>query len=112
MNPKLLYWMYESRTKEYTFRFKEGRITVEAESEDEAKILAQAKAIEKGWNYEILPNKMTMEELKKLIDDHVNEIFREYQEVNGTYSDIEPLDALKLEALQEALAELVIKVCD
>lgn len=112
MNPKLFYWMYESKTKEYTFRFDGGRITVEADNEQEARILAQAEAIKNGWDYEILPNKMTMEELKQLIDNHVNEIFREYQEVSGTHSDIMPFDAVNLQTIKEALADLVIKVCN
>jgi hypothetical protein len=37
----------------YTFKFKGGQITVRALNEKEAKILAQAKAIEHGWDYEI-----------------------------------------------------------
>jgi len=37
----------------YTFNFKGGKITVRAFNEKEAKILAQAEAIKRGWNCEI-----------------------------------------------------------
>ena len=37
----------------YTFTFKGGQITVRAFNEREAKILAQAEAINRGWDYEI-----------------------------------------------------------
>lgn len=37
----------------FTFNFKGGQITVRAFNEKEAKILAQAEAIKRGWNYEI-----------------------------------------------------------
>ena len=112
MNPKLLYWMYESKTKEYTFRFDGGKITVEAESEEEAKILAQAEAIKRGWDYEIL-TVMTTEELKELVDEKVNEIFGAYQDsMTNPSGDITPLDALALEAIKNNLAELVLKVCN
>ena len=37
----------------YTFNFKGGQITVRAFNEREAKILAQAEAIKRGWDYEI-----------------------------------------------------------
>lgn len=37
----------------YTFNFKGGQITVRAFNEKEAKILAQAEAIKRGWDYEI-----------------------------------------------------------
>lgn len=41
----------------FTFNFKGGPITVRAFNEKEARILAQAKAINKGWDYEIIePN--------------------------------------------------------
>lgn len=37
--------------KSFTFHFKGGDITVRAFNYDEAKILAQAEAIKKGWDY-------------------------------------------------------------
>jgi hypothetical protein len=37
----------------YTFNFKGEEITVRAFNEKEAKILAQAEAIKRGWDYEI-----------------------------------------------------------
>lgn len=40
--------------KKFTFRFKAGTITVNALYIEVAKILAQAKAIERGWDYTIL----------------------------------------------------------
>lgn len=41
------------RLTNYTFNFKGGEITVRAFNETEAKILAQAEAIKRGWDYEI-----------------------------------------------------------
>ena len=38
----------------YTFTFKGGDITVRALHHEEAKILAQAEAIKRGWDYTIL----------------------------------------------------------
>ena len=42
------------RKKKFTFNFKGGPITVWAFHEAEAKILAQAEAIHRGWDYTIL----------------------------------------------------------
>lgn len=39
---------------EYAFNFKGGSITVWALNENEAKILAQAEAIKRCWDYTIL----------------------------------------------------------
>jgi hypothetical protein len=39
---------------EYTFKFKGGPITVYALGYEQAKILAQAEAIKRGWDYTIL----------------------------------------------------------
>ena len=36
---------------EYTFTFKGGNITVIAMNKNEGKILAQAEAIKRGWDY-------------------------------------------------------------
>lgn len=38
----------------FTFNFKGGLITVQAFNDKEAKILAQAEAIKRGWDYTIL----------------------------------------------------------
>ena len=38
----------------YTFNFKGGQIAVRAFNEKEARILAQAEAIRKDWDYTIL----------------------------------------------------------
>ena len=38
----------------YTFNFKGGKITVRALNENQARILAQAEAINRCWNYEII----------------------------------------------------------
>lgn len=103
---------FRKRKRSYTFRFDGGRITVEAYNEEQARILAQAKAIEKGWNHEIL-TVMTMEELRELINDKFNEIFQAYQETTENPSgDIEPLDALTLDIMQKGLADLIVKVCN
>ena len=38
----------------YTFNFKGGKITVRALNEKQARILAQAEAINRCWDYEII----------------------------------------------------------
>lgn len=38
------------KCKEYTFRFMQGMITVHADNEEDAKILARAEAIKREWN--------------------------------------------------------------
>jgi hypothetical protein len=38
----------------YTFNFKGGKITVRALDENQARILAQAEAINRCWDYEII----------------------------------------------------------
>ena len=53
--------------KKYTFYFKSGPITVHTTSEDRAKILAQAQAIENGWDYTIMEDA----QIEKL-DMHIN----------------------------------------
>ena len=42
------------KTKPYTFHFKGGPITVRAFNKEEARILAQAEAINRGWDYTII----------------------------------------------------------
>jgi hypothetical protein len=42
------------RKKKFTFNFKGGPITVWAFNETEAKILAQAEAIKRAWDYTII----------------------------------------------------------
>ena len=54
------------KKREYTFNFKMGPITVWALGYEEAKILAQASAITRGWDYEIL--KPNIEHLDMFID--------------------------------------------
>ena len=51
----------------YTFYFRGGKITVSALSEERGKILAQAKAIENGWDHTIM-EKPNIEKL----DMHIN----------------------------------------
>lgn len=40
--------------RQYTFNFKGGPITVRAFNYEQAKILAQAEAIKRGWDYTII----------------------------------------------------------
>ena len=42
------------KQKNYTYRFAGGEISVMAFNEEEAKILAQAEAIKRGWDYKII----------------------------------------------------------
>ena len=42
------------KKKDYSFRFENGTITVSAFNEKEAKILAKAEAIKRGWRYGLL----------------------------------------------------------
>lgn len=100
------YWPYKERTREYKFRFNGGYITVKAKNEEEAKILAQAEAIKNGWNHEILPT-MSIEELKELIGNKVDEIFDAY---NGTCKNLEALDKVNLDTIQNMLTEFIVRV--
>ena len=45
------------KKRQYTFNFKGGPITVWALGYEEAKILAQAEAISKGWDFTIIDEK-------------------------------------------------------
>lgn len=40
--------------RDFTFEFIGGKITVKALNYESAKILAQAEAIKRGWNYTII----------------------------------------------------------
>lgn len=42
------------KQRKFTFYFKGGPITVWALTEESARILAQAEAIQKGWDYTIM----------------------------------------------------------
>ena len=42
------------KTTPFTFNFKGGPITVRAFNKEAAKILAQAEAIKRGWDYTII----------------------------------------------------------
>lgn len=49
--------------------------------------------------------------LKELIHNKINEVFAEYQEINGiTSGDINPLDALHLASIEQQLGDLIEKV--
>ena len=51
--------------------------------------------------------------LKHLIHEKINEIFLEYQKANNiTSGDIQPFDAMRLEHIEEALEELIVRVCE
>ena len=45
--------------KKFSFRFEDGTIEVSASNIKEGKILAQAEAIKRGWNYGLLKPKVT-----------------------------------------------------
>lgn len=54
---------------------------------------------------------MTKEELLKLIESSVNDIFLKYQQANNIESgDITALQSLRLDDLQENLADIIIEV--
>ena len=56
-------------------------------------------------------NKEEKQEVMALLQTKVDEVFCERQKVYGIVSgDIEPLDAIKLDALQDMLAEHIVKV--
>lgn len=42
------------KLQKFVFKFLGGEITVSAFNKSEGKILAQAEAIRRGWNYEVL----------------------------------------------------------
>lgn len=50
--------------------------------------------------------------LKHLIHEKINEVFLEYQKANNiTSGDISSFDAARLEHIEEALEELIVRVC-
>lgn len=50
--------------------------------------------------------------LNELIHNKINEIFAEYQKANNIISgDILPEDALDLDGIEDALQELIVRVC-
>lgn len=54
---------------------------------------------------------MEKHEIMTLIDEKLNEVFKELQDREGiTEGDIDPMDALELDRLTEQAAELVHKV--
>lgn len=54
---------------------------------------------------------MDRKELYNLIEEKNNDIFLEYQKQNGIKSgDISPMQALRLEELQNELADLIMNV--
>lgn len=108
MHPRHFAWWYEDKTREYKFRFNGGYITINAKSEEEARILAQAEAIKKGWNYEILPDTMSMEELMELIDGKVHEVLDAYKERINTSEDLDAFEKVDLNMIEGALATLII----
>lgn len=51
--------------------------------------------------------------LKQLIHEKINEVFLEYQKANNIESgDIQPFDVMRLEHIEEALEELMMRVCE
>lgn len=53
-----------------------------------------------------------MTTLKELISNKVNEAIYEYQQANNiTSGDIDPIDALELEGAEDALCEIIEKIC-
>lgn len=51
--------------------------------------------------------------LKQLIHTKINEVFLEYQKANNiTSGDISPFDAARLEHIEEALEELIVRVSE
>lgn len=52
---------------------------------------------------------MTREELRRVVDDKVNEMFLAYQEAMGiTHGDIDLEDLLTVEELEESLTDIII----
>lgn len=61
------------KPRKFTFYFKGGQITVSALNYDQGKILAQAKAIENGWNHTIQDKPtMGLTEAKEYLSNVVN----------------------------------------
>lgn len=59
------------KPRKFTFHFKGGKLTVVAIDESQAKILAQARAIEKGWDYTIHEPTMDVRDAKKYLQNVV-----------------------------------------
>ena len=54
---------------------------------------------------------MNREILYNLVEERINDIFLEYQKQNGIKSgDISPIQALRLEELQNELTDLIMSV--
>ena len=51
--------------------------------------------------------------LKHLIHEKINEVLLEYQKANNiTSGDISSFDAMRLKHIEEALEELIVRVCE
>lgn len=70
------------KKKKYTFHFRGGKVTVWAFNYKEARILAQAEAIQKGWDYTIV-NNIDINNLPKEFDftSNVNRLVEMYHAV-------------------------------
>lgn len=61
------------KPRKFTFYFKGGEITVWAFTREQGKILAQAKAIENGWDYTIKEKPaMDLAEAKRYLQNVIN----------------------------------------
>jgi hypothetical protein len=82
---------------EYTFNFKGGPITVWAMNLEEAKILAQAEAISKGWDFKITEEKGKVIEhaVELILIDKVLMAIIEMEDADSFNEQMDCIEALK-----------------
>jgi predicted subunit of tRNA(5-methylaminomethyl-2-thiouridylate) methyltransferase len=85
------------RKRQYTFNFKGGSITVWAFGYEEAKILAQAEAISKGWDFKIIEEKGEVIEnaVELILIDKVLMAIIEMEDADTFDEQLDCIEALK-----------------
>ena len=81
------------KKRQYTFNFKGGPITVWALGYEEAKILAQAEAINKGWDHKIIEKTDTT--VDRILIDKVLMAIIEMEDADTFDEQLDCIEALK-----------------
>lgn len=85
------------KKRQYTFNFKGGPITVWALGYEGAKILAQAEAISKGWDFTIIEEKGKVIEhaVELILIDKVIMALIEMEDIDTFDEQLDCIEALK-----------------
>lgn len=85
------------KKREFTFNFKGGPITVWALGYEEAKILAQAEAISKGWDFKIIEEKgkIVYNAVELILIDQVIMALIEMEDIDTLDEQMDCIEALK-----------------